>query len=52
MQAWERTKGNVMRRLIGAGVRIGLGSDAGGMSGDQFIGWTAHTEIENMVAPG
>ena len=22
------------------------------MSGDQFIGWTAHTEIENMVAAG
>ena len=50
-QNWERTK-EVMRRLVGANVRIALGTDAGGMSGDQFIGWTAHTEIENMVAAG
>ena len=50
-QNWERTT-RVMRRLIDGGVRIALGSDAGGMSGDQFIGWTAHTEIENMVAAG
>jgi imidazolonepropionase-like amidohydrolase len=50
-QNWERTR-EVMRRLIDAGALIALGSDAGGMSGDQFIGWTAHTEIENMVAAG
>ena len=50
-QNWERTT-RVMRRLIDGGVRIALGSDAGGMSGDQFVGWTAHTEIENMVAAG
>jgi imidazolonepropionase-like amidohydrolase len=50
-QGWERTR-RVMQRLIDAGVRIALGSDAGGMSGDQFIGWTAHTEIENMVSAG
>jgi imidazolonepropionase-like amidohydrolase len=50
-QNWERTR-EVMRRLIDANVRIALGTDGGGMSGDQFIGWTAHTEIENMVAAG
>jgi len=50
-QNWKRTK-QVMRRLIDANVRIALGSDGGGFSGDQFIGWTAHTEIENMVAAG
>jgi imidazolonepropionase-like amidohydrolase len=50
-QNWERTRG-VMRRLIDGGARIALGSDAGGMSGDQFVGWTVHTEIENMVAAG
>jgi len=38
--------------LNGAGVRIGLGTDGGGQTGDQFIGWTAHTEMENMVAAG
>jgi imidazolonepropionase-like amidohydrolase len=50
-QNWERTR-EVFRRFVDAGIRIALGSDAGGMSGDQFIGWTAHTEIENMVAAG
>lgn len=50
-QNWERTRA-VIRRLIDANVRIALGTDGGGMSGDQFIGWTAHTEIENMVAAG
>jgi imidazolonepropionase-like amidohydrolase len=50
-QNWERTRQN-FKRLVDARVTIALGSDAGGMSGDQFIGWTAHTEIENMVAAG
>ena len=50
-QNWERTR-EVMRRLIDGNARIALGTDGGGMSGDQFIGWTAHTEIENMVAAG
>lgn len=50
-QAWERTSRN-FKRLVDADVHIVLGSDGGGMSGDQFIGWTAHTEIENMVAAG
>jgi len=38
--------------LYRAGVRIGLGTDGGGQQGDQFVGWTAHTEIENLVAAG
>jgi imidazolonepropionase-like amidohydrolase len=50
-QNWERTSRN-FKRLVDGDVHIVLGSDAGGMSGDQFIGWTAHTEIENMVAAG
>jgi imidazolonepropionase-like amidohydrolase len=50
-QNWARTSG-IFRRFVDAGVPIALGSDAGGMSGDQFIGWTAHTEIENFVAAG
>jgi imidazolonepropionase-like amidohydrolase len=33
-------------------VRIGVGTDGGGQTGDQFIGWTMHTELENMVAAG
>jgi imidazolonepropionase-like amidohydrolase len=49
--AWERLASGI-RRLNGAGVRIGLGTDGGGQTGDQFIGWTAHTEMENMVAAG
>ena len=33
-------------------MRIGVGTDGGGQQGDQFIGWTMHTELENMVATG
>ena len=50
-QQWERTAGNIMK-LHNAGVRIGIGSDGGGQGGDRFIGFTAHTELENMVAAG
>ncbi len=39
-------------KLHEAGVRIGIGSDGGGQGGDRFIGFTAHTELENMVAAG
>ena len=39
-------------RLNAAGVKIGAGTDGGGQTGDQFIGWTMHTELENMVAAG
>ena len=33
-------------------MRVGVGTDGGGQQGDQFIGWTMHTELENMVAAG
>jgi len=39
-------------KLHNAGVRIGIGSDGGGQGGDRFVGFTAHTELENMVAAG
>ncbi len=39
-------------KLHTAGVRIGVGSDGGGQGGERFIGFTAHTELENMVAAG
>ena len=48
---WEQTARNIMR-LHDAGVRIGIGSDGGGQGGDRFIGFTAHTELQNMVAAG
>ena len=50
-QSWEDTASNIMK-LHTAGVRIGIGSDGGGQGGDRFIGFTAHTELENMVAAG
>jgi imidazolonepropionase-like amidohydrolase len=50
-RAWERLAAGI-RQLNLAGVRIGLGTDGGGQTGDQFVGWTAHTEMENMVAAG
>jgi imidazolonepropionase-like amidohydrolase len=49
--AWERMAAGIAR-LNAAGVRIGVGTDGGGQTGDQFIGWTVHTEMENMVAAG
>lgn len=48
---WDKTAANIMR-LHDAGVRIGIGSDGGGQGQDRYIGFTAHTEIENMVAAG
>ena len=50
-QAWARVARGVARLHL-AGVRIGAGTDGGGQTGDQFIGWTMHTEVENMVAAG
>src|SRR5215510_2726144 len=50
-QTWERLSAGV-KRLAAAGVRIGVGTDGGGQQGDQFIGWTMHAELENMVAAG
>ena len=50
-QNWDRIARGVTR-FAAAGVRIGVGTDGGGQQGDQFIGWTMHTELENMVAAG
>lgn len=50
-EAWNRLAGAVAK-LHAAGVRIGLGTDGGGQAGDQFIGWTVHAELENMVMAG
>lgn len=50
-QAWARVARG-LARLNSAGVRIAAGTDGGGQTGDQFIGWTMHTELENMVAAG
>ena len=50
-EAWDRLARGV-RLLASAGVRIGVGTDGGGQNGDQFIGWTMHTEMENMVIAG
>ena len=48
---WERLVRGVAK-LSAAGVKIGVGTDGGGQQGDQFLGWTMHTELENMVARG
>src|SRR5262249_27897677 len=48
---WDRLASGI-KKLNAAGVRIGVGTDGGGQTGDQFIGWTMHTEMENMVAAG
>jgi imidazolonepropionase-like amidohydrolase len=50
-QTWARLSSGITR-FAGAGVRVGVGTDGGGQQGDQFIGWTMHTELENMVAAG
>ena len=50
-EAWERLARGIVK-LNAAGVTIGVGTDGGGQQGDQFIGWTMHTEVENMVAAG
>jgi len=49
--AWSRLARGIAR-INAAGVRIGVGTDGGGQAGDQFVGWTVHTELENMVAAG
>ena len=50
-QAWERLARGV-RLLSAASVKIGVGTDGGGQNGDQFVGWTMHAELENMVVAG
>jgi imidazolonepropionase-like amidohydrolase len=49
-QSWENLARGVAR-LHAAGVKIGLGTDGGGQNGG-FVGWTAHAELENLVAAG
>jgi len=49
-QSWDRLARGVAK-LNAAGVKIGLGTDGGGQNGG-FVGWTAHTELENLVAAG
>ena len=41
-----------LRRLAAAGVRIGLGTDAGAVSDGVSFGWSAHMELADMVAGG
>ena len=41
-----------VKLLSAAGVTIGVGTDGAGQTGDQFVGWTMHTEMDNMVAAG
>jgi imidazolonepropionase-like amidohydrolase len=50
-ETWDRLARGI-KRLSEAGVRIGIGTDGGGQQGDQFIGWTMHAELENMVMAG
>jgi len=50
-QSWTRLSRGIAR-FATTGVRVGVGTDGGGQQGDQFIGWTMHTELENMVAAG
>ena len=50
-EAWDRLARGIAR-LHAAGVTIGVGTDGGGQQGDQFIGWTMHAELENMVMAG
>ena len=49
--SWDRLASGI-KRLSEAGVKIGVGTDGGGQQGDQFIGWTMHAELENMVMAG
>jgi imidazolonepropionase-like amidohydrolase len=49
--AWEALARGITK-LAAARARIGVGTDGGGQTGDQFVGWTVHTEVENMVHAG
>ena len=50
-EAWDRLARG-LKLLSNAGVKIGIGTDGGGQTGDQFVGWTMHTELENVVSGG
>jgi imidazolonepropionase-like amidohydrolase len=49
-EAWTKLANGVVR-LKQAGVKLGLGTDGGGQNGG-YVGWTAHAELENLVAAG
>ena len=49
--SWERLARGIAK-LTAAGIKIGVGTDGGGQQGDQFLGWTMHTELENLAAAG
>jgi len=49
-EGWEKLALGI-KRLKAAGVALGLGTDGGGQNGG-FVGWTAHAELENLVAAG
>ena len=49
--AWDKLARG-LELLSAAGVKIGIGTDGGGQTGDQFVGWTMHTELENLVIAG
>jgi imidazolonepropionase-like amidohydrolase len=48
-ERFERLKLSIAK-ILAAGVRVALGTDAG--PGDQFFGWGAQYELEAMVAAG
>jgi imidazolonepropionase-like amidohydrolase len=50
-ESWDRLARGIAQ-LHAAGVPIGVGTDGGGQQGDQFIGWTMHAELENLVMAG
>jgi imidazolonepropionase-like amidohydrolase len=49
--AWDRLAHGISR-ISQAGVKLGVGTDGGGQQGDQFLGWTMHAELENLVMAG
>ena len=48
--SWDKLARGVVK-LKAAGVKLGLGTDGGGQNGG-YVGWTAHAELENLVAAG
>ena len=50
-QSAERTLRNV-KKLYAAGVKLGLGTDTGGVSGGQYFGLASHIELELLVKAG
>ncbi len=51
VEEWNNLQKNVAT-LGTAGVKLILGTDAGGNTGGPLFGWTEHMELENMVAAG